>query len=91
MSSTIMPAKGRWRPALWALSALLVAATLSSAAHAAWIWPRNDSVAKGRQTGKTVHPALQKTVRPLGNHLRTVKPLGGTRAPPKTILAKRPP
>jgi hypothetical protein len=30
-------------------------------------------------------------VRPLGNHLREVKPLGGTRPPAKTILAKRPP
>jgi hypothetical protein len=91
MSSDIIPVKGLRQPALWALTALLAVATMSPAAHAAGSWPRNDSVAKARQTGKTVHPSVQHTVRPLGNHLRTVKPLAGTRPPPKTILAKRPP
>jgi hypothetical protein len=91
MSSNSMPVKGRRTAVPWTLSLLLVAAMLSPAAHAAWVWPRNDSVAKTRQTGKTVHPAVQAAVRPLGNHLRTVRPLGGTRPPAKTILAKRPP
>jgi|CZKO01.1.fsa_nt_gi hypothetical protein len=76
------------RPALWAV---LIAATLSPAAHAAWTWPRSDSAAKAKQTGRTVHPAVQHGVRPLGHHLREVKPLGSTRPPAKTILAKRPP
>jgi hypothetical protein len=89
MPTTVLKSmKGLLRPALWAL---LIAATLSPAAHAAWSWPRSDSAAKARQTGKTVHPVVQHAVRPLGSHLRVVKPLGGTRPPPKTILAKRPP
>jgi hypothetical protein len=75
------------RPALWAL---LITVIVMPAAQAAWVFPRSDSSAKSRQVGRTVHSSLQSTVRPLGNHLRTVKPLGGTRPPPKTILAKRP-
>jgi len=76
------------RPALWMLA---IVATLSPAAHAAWTFPRLDSAAKAKQTGTTVHPAVQHRARPLGNHLRLVRPLGSNRPPPKTILAKRPP
>ena len=73
-----------------ALIALVIAAIASPAAHAAWTWPLSES-AKARHSGKTVNTAAQHPVRPLGNHLRAVKPLGGTRPPAKTILAKRPP
>lgn len=47
--------------------------------------------AKTRHPGTTLHGSVQHPVRPLGNHVRVVKPVGGTRAPPKTVLAKRPP
>jgi hypothetical protein len=70
---------------------LAIVATLSPAAHAAWTFPRLDSAAKAKQAGTTVHPAVHQAVRPLGNHLRLVRPLGSNRPPPKTILAKRPP
>ena len=77
------------RPALWVA---LIVATASPAAHAAFLFPRSDSAARAKQQpGRTVHPVLQHSVRPRGNHLREVKPLGGTRPPAKTILAKRPP
>jgi hypothetical protein len=72
-------------------TALIVAllCTLSpvaaTAAQAPLIFPLN----KGRQPGKTVTAGAKHTVAPLGNR-RVVKPLGGTRPPAKTILAKRP-
>jgi hypothetical protein len=69
---------------------LLLAACLSPAAYAAGVWPLSSN-AKARQAGKTVHAAVQQSVRPLGNHLRAAKTAGSTRPMPKTILAKRPP
>jgi hypothetical protein len=69
---------------------LLLAACLSPAAYAAGVWPLSSN-AKARQAGKTLHSAVQQTVRPLGNHLRPAKTAGSTRPMPKTILAKRPP
>lgn len=47
--------------------------------------------AKTRHPGTTLHGSVQHPVRPLGHHVHVVKPVGGTRAPPKTVLAKRPP
>jgi hypothetical protein len=58
---------------------------VATAAQAPLIFPLN----KGRQPGKTVTANTRRTIAPIGN-LRTVKPLGGTRPPAKTILAKRP-
>ena len=75
------------RALLWAL---LGAAAVTSTAQAAWVFPRPDSSARNKVPGKTVHPLVQNNVRPLGNHLRNVQPLGGTRRPAKTILARRP-
>lgn len=64
-------------------SSLAAALLLSSpAAHAD---------GSSRKVGTTVHSAAQRTVQPLGNHLRVVKPIGYGRKPPKTILTKRPP
>jgi hypothetical protein len=57
----------------------------ATAAQAPLIFPLN----KGRHPGKTVTTGVQRPVAPIGN-LRVVKPLGGTRPPAKTILAKRP-
>ena len=71
------------------LAALLV--LLCPAAQAAGFWPFKDSQSKAKQTGVTLHGAMQHQVKPLGNQLRVVKPIGGNRKPPKTILAKRPP
>lgn len=71
--------------------ALIVALTgtltpvVATAAQAPLIFPLN----KGRQPGKTVTAGARQTVAPIGNR-RVVKPLGGTRPPAKTILAKRP-
>jgi hypothetical protein len=59
-----------------------------SAAQAPLIFPLKSS-AKGPHPGKTVTTGPRRTVTPIGS-LRAVKPLGGTRPPAKTILAKRP-
>jgi hypothetical protein len=64
---------------------------LSPAAQASGFWPFNSNAGKTRQAGTTLHGSVQRPVRPLGNHLRVVKPIGGNAKPPKTILAKRPP
>ena len=42
-----------------------------------------------KHPGTTVH-GTQHEVRPLGSHLRVVKPIAGTRKPAKTILTKHP-
>jgi hypothetical protein len=83
----------KWIPrASAALTAALIVAlpgaltpVAATAAQAPLIFPLN----KGRQPGKTVTAGARHTVAPIGN-LRLVKPLGGTRPPAKTILAKRP-
>jgi hypothetical protein len=72
------------------LAAALIA-LLSPTARAAGFWPFKDNANKARHAGTTLHGSVQRTVRPLGNHVHVVKPVGGTRAPPKTILTKRPP
>jgi hypothetical protein len=71
-----------------ALCALLIGVLASPAAYAAWSWPFSSS--KTRHPGKTVHSSVQHAVRPLGHPPKTIKPIGSNRAPPKTILAKRP-
>jgi hypothetical protein len=74
-----------------ALSAALLVAfgtlapVAATAAQAPLIFPLN----KGRHPGTTVTTGPRRTVTPIGS-LRVVKPLGGTRPPAKTILAKRP-
>jgi hypothetical protein len=74
-----------------ALLAGLLLALASPGAQAAGFWPFKDSASKTRHTGTTLHGKVQQAVRPLGSHTQ-VKPIGGgTRKPPKTILAKRPP
>ena len=60
----------------------------ASAAQAPLIFPLKSS-AKGPHPGQTVTTGPRRTVPPIGK-LRVVKPLGGTRPPAKTILAKRP-
>jgi ABC-type Co2+ transport system permease subunit len=64
------------------------ASVAASAAQAPLIFPLK-SGAKGPHPGKTVTTAVQRPVAPIGG-LRVVQPLGGTRPPAKTILAKRP-
>jgi hypothetical protein len=78
------------RPALVLLSALLFAAIVSPAAHAAWNWPLHNGASKAKHSGKTLQPVVQHPIR-IGNQRRAVKPIGSTRPAPKTILAKRPP
>jgi len=73
-----------------ALRRLLTVALMSLAAPLAWSFPLHDSLAGASHAGKTVQPAVQHTVRPLGNHLRAVRPIGHTRTAPRTIVAKRP-
>jgi hypothetical protein len=74
-----------------ALLACWLLALASPGAQAAGFWPFKDSASKPKHTGTTLHGSVQQAVRPLGNHTQ-VKPIGGgTRKPPKTILAKRPP
>jgi len=74
-----------------ALLTCLLLALASPGAQAAGFWPFKSSASKTRHPGTTLHGSVQQAVRPLGNHTQ-VKPLGGgTRKPPKTILAKRPP
>jgi hypothetical protein len=75
-----------------ALTVALIVALLGTltpiavtAAQAPLIFP----LSKGRHPGKTVTTGPRRTVAPVGN-LRVVKPLGGTKSPAKTILAKRP-
>jgi hypothetical protein len=68
---------------------MVIVGVLSSAAASAAQSPLIFPLNKGRQPGKTVTTAPHRTIAPIGN-LRVVKPLGGTRPPAKTILAKRP-
>jgi hypothetical protein len=67
---------------------VLFSSVAASAAQAPLIFPLK-SGAKGPHPGKTVTTGAQRPVAPIGG-LRVVKPLGGTRPPAKTILAKRP-
>jgi hypothetical protein len=68
---------------------LALLATLTPVAATAAQAPLIFPLSKGRHPGKTVTSSVQRPVSPIGN-LRVVKPLGGTRPPAKTILAKRP-
>ena len=77
------------RASTWILFAALLA-LLCPAAQGAGFWPFKDSHNKAKQTGVTLHGAVQHQVKPLGNQLRPVKPIGGNRKPPKTIVAGRP-
>ena len=77
---------GWLRLGIWAL----LTAAMTSPAHAAWTWPYKDAH-NAKHPGTTLHAAVQHPVRPLGNQRRAIKPIGATHAPPKTILAKRPP
>jgi|HubBroStandDraft_1064217.scaffolds.fasta_scaffold32604_4 hypothetical protein len=70
------------------IGALLIAGA-AQASSTGMVFPLSPN-AKMRQSGKIIRSANQHQVAPLGNHLRVVKPLGGTRPPAKTILAKRP-
>jgi len=63
--------------------------TLSPAAANAAQAPLIFPLSKARHPGKTVSSGPRRTVAPIGS-LRVVKPLGGSRPPAKTILAKRP-
>ncbi|HEY3809674.1 MAG TPA: hypothetical protein VGL50_07040 [Steroidobacteraceae bacterium] len=74
-------------------AALLVAACLAlacPAAQAAGFWPYKSTADKNKRTGITLHGATKRDVKPLGNQLRVVKPIGANRKPPRTILAKKP-
>jgi hypothetical protein len=66
----------------------VLSSVAASAAQAPLIFPLKSS-AKGPHPGQTVTTGPRRAVPPIGN-LRLVKPLGGTRPPAKTILAKRP-
>ena len=72
-------------------TALIVAllGTLSPVAATGAQAPLIFPLDKGRHPGKTVTTGPRRTVVPIGSQ-RVVKPLGGTRPPAKTILAKRP-
>jgi hypothetical protein len=70
------------------IGALLIAGA-AQASSTGMVFPLSPN-AKMRHSGKIINSANQHQVAPLGSHLRVVKPLGGTRPPAKTILAKRP-
>ena len=67
---------------------LTAAIIVSPVVQAAGFWPFKEQ--RARQPALTVHSRAQHAVRPLGNHLHVVQPIGGARKPAKTILAKRP-
>jgi hypothetical protein len=76
------------RALTWLLAAALLV-PLCPAAQAAGFWPFKSN--KGKHAAVTMHGAEQHQLKPLGNQLRVVKPIGNNRKPPKTIVAKRPP
>jgi hypothetical protein len=74
-------------------AALLGAACLAlacPAAHAAGFWPYKSTADQNKRPGITLHGATKHEVKPLGHQLRVVKPIGGNRKPPRTIMARKP-
>jgi hypothetical protein len=59
------------------------------AAHAGGFWPYKSTADKSKRAGTTLHGATKREVKPLGNQMHVVRPIGANRKPPRTILAKK--